>query len=55
MQNLAARSNTQQHELFLKHKQQHHACHLMFVAKVYKEEVDNACHAHIEQPEKALS
>ena len=27
----------------------------MFVAKVYKEEVDNARHAHIEQPEKALS
>ena len=54
MQNLAARSDTQQHELYLKRKQ-HHACHLMFVAKVYKEEVDNARHAHIEQPEKAQS
>ena len=54
MQNLAARSDTQQHELYSKRKQ-HYACHLMFVAKVYKEEVDNARHAHIEQPEKALS
>ena len=29
--------------------------HLMFVAQVYKEQVDNARHAHIKQPERALN
>lgn len=54
MQNLAARTEAQQHQLYLKRKE-HHSCHLMFVARVYKEQVDNARHAHIEQPERALS
>ena len=54
MQNLAARTEAQQHQLYLKRKG-HHSCHLMFVARVYKEQVDNARHAHIEQPERALS
>jgi hypothetical protein len=54
MQNLAARTEAQQHQLYLKRKE-HHACHLMFVVRVYKEQVDNARHAHIEQPERALS
>jgi hypothetical protein len=44
MQNLAARTDAQQHKLYLKRKE-HHACHLMFVAQVYKEQVDNARHA----------
>ena len=50
----ASRIEVQQHQLYLKRKE-HHACHLMFVARVYKEQVDNARHAHIEQPERALS
>ena len=54
MQNLAARTEAQQHQLYLKRKE-HHACHLMFVVRVYKEQIDNARHAHIEQPERALS
>ena len=49
MQNLAARTDAQQHKFYLKRKE-HHACHLMFVAQVYQEQVDNARHAHIEQP-----
>ena len=54
MQNLAARTNVQQNKLYLKRKELH-GCHLMFVAQVYKEQVDNARHARIEQPERALS
>ena len=50
MQNLAARTNVQQNKLYLKRKELH-GCHLMFVAQVYKEQVDNARHARIEQPE----
>ena len=52
--NLAARTNVQQNKLYLKRKELH-GCHLMFVAQVYKEQVDNARHARIEQPERALS
>ena len=33
----------------------HHKVHLKFVAQIYMEQVDNARHAHIEQPELARS
>ena len=54
MQNLAARTEAQQDDLYHKRKK-HHACHLVFVSKIYMEQVNNARHAHIEQPERALS
>ena len=49
MQNLAARTEAQQDDLYHKRKK-HHACHLVFVSKIYMEQVNNARHAHIEQP-----
>ena len=54
MQNLATRTEAQQNDLYHKRKK-HHACHLVFVSKIYMEQVNNACHAHIKQPERALS
>ena len=54
MQNLAARTEAQQLELYKK-RAHHHKVHLKFVAQIYLEQVDNARHAHIEQPEHALS
>ena len=54
MQNLNAKTEAQQHDLYLK-RSHHHDCHLMFVAQIYMEQINNARHAHIEQPERALS
>ena len=54
MQNLNTKTDAQQYELYLKRKE-HHECHLKFVAQVYMEQINNARHAHIEQPERALS
>ena len=54
MQNLAARTESQQLELYNK-RARHHKVHLKFVAQIYMEQVDNARHAHIEQPELARS
>lgn len=54
MQNITARTEDQQVEL-QQQRQEHHDTHLQFVAMAYKEQVDGARHAHIEQPERALS
>eukprot|EP00435_Cladocopium_sp_Y103_P060878 s209_g22.t1 len=54
MQNLAARSEDQKLNLY-HNRMEHHKVHLKFVAQIYLEQVDNARHAHIEQPEHALS
>ena len=54
MQNITARTEEQQVEL-QQQRQEHHDTHLQFVAMAYKEQVDGARHAHIEQPERALS
>ena len=54
MQNITARTEDQQVEL-QDQRQEHHDTHLRFVAMAYKEQVDGARHAHLEQPSKALS
>ena len=54
MQNLAARTESQQLELYNK-RARHHKVHVKFVAQIYMEQVDNSRHAHIEQPELARS
>ena len=54
MQNLAARTDAQKYQLYLNRKE-HHDVHLRFVAQIYYEQVNNARHAHVEQPELALS
>ena len=54
MQNLAARTDEQKFQLY-KLRKHHHRTHLRFVAQAYLEQINNARHAHIEQPELALS
>ena len=54
MQNLAARSTQQKAELYdLRHW--HHRTHLQFTKKVYMNQILGGRHAHLEQPEHALS
>jgi len=54
IQNITARAEDQQADLQYQ-RQEHHDARLQFVAMAYKEQVDGARHAHIEQPEKAPS
>lgn len=54
MQNLAARTEDQQLRL-IQSRTEHHNVHLRFVAEIYFEQIMNARHAHIEQPEHAKS
>jgi len=54
MQNLAARSTQQKAKLYdLRHW--HHRTHLQFTKKVYMNQILGGRHAHLEQPEHALS
>ena len=49
MQNLAARTNAQQNDLYHKRKK-HQAWHLVFVSKIYMEQVNNARRAGAPSP-----
>jgi len=54
MHNLNAKTEAQDHDHYLK-RSHHHDCHLMFVAQIYMEQINNARHAHIEQSDRGLS
>ena len=54
MQNLAAQTSEQKAELY-DTRHWHHRTHLQFVRKLYMNQVLGGRHAHLEQPEHALS
>ncbi len=54
MQNINARSDEQREQLH-QLREQHHRVHLRFVKKVYLAQIYGGRHAHLEQPEGALS